>query len=570
MENKYKKLICILSVIALIGLIVIAGKNIISQHTNIIDDVTPLTNGDPVSASFYLFNPKAYKATFTSVSPNLCEYIGEGYVYYGRDVLNSPSDVGLLVAQEADYSGKVPEGKAIEWGSVFKRSKKIIVVGLLIDAPEPVAPAEDIPDETEEIVIDEEVIIDEEIVDEEQEEIIPEEPKAKDSVTDFGAVGDGTTDDTNAIKEAIAANVGGSLYIPSGTYMISKAISIPSNIEIHGDGESSVIIAAPGFGAGKDLLNCKDSHDVVLSNIALSGDSNSNTRALGHSDKDGIHLLDLWRDYNIRVDSCYFIDNINVAVRLIGGVSNISFDNCKFIRVDCGIQAPGSGSIDELKITNCLFDGHEYSEPITLYGTGSYSNITVSGNIIKNKTYGQSIYFESGKSLTITQNKLYDNSVGIVVNNASDVTISDNEIDFEATKKLSTGAGMKITNCSDVVVTNNYISNTHLQGMRIESCSNIDINNNHITDCGYCGNEFHIVHLKGTMENFSFTQNTITRTDNSLSKYTLYAECNGTVNISNNIFENGRVYLWKTSSNVRMENNKVPVFDAGKSNVVIN
>lgn len=47
------------------------------------------------------------------------------------------------------------------------------------------------------------------------------------SVKDFGAVGDGTTDDTAAIQAACTA--GGRIYFPAGTYKVSSAITLISN-----------------------------------------------------------------------------------------------------------------------------------------------------------------------------------------------------------------------------------------------------------------------------------------------------------------------------------------------------
>lgn len=49
------------------------------------------------------------------------------------------------------------------------------------------------------------------------------------SVKDFGAVGDGTTDDTSAIKNAINAAEGGYVYFPLGNYVISSPLDVGTN-----------------------------------------------------------------------------------------------------------------------------------------------------------------------------------------------------------------------------------------------------------------------------------------------------------------------------------------------------
>jgi hypothetical protein len=66
------------------------------------------------------------------------------------------------------------------------------------------------------------------------------------SVKDFGAVGDGVTDDTAAIQAAITSlgNNGGSIYIPASNYKISSAINInnQNGVKIFGDGYKSTIV----------------------------------------------------------------------------------------------------------------------------------------------------------------------------------------------------------------------------------------------------------------------------------------------------------------------------------------
>ena len=59
------------------------------------------------------------------------------------------------------------------------------------------------------------------------------------SVKDFGAVGDGVTDDTAAIQAAL--NVNDFVYVPKGTYNVSSTLTFSANQQIHGTGRYSVI-----------------------------------------------------------------------------------------------------------------------------------------------------------------------------------------------------------------------------------------------------------------------------------------------------------------------------------------
>lgn len=79
------------------------------------------------------------------------------------------------------------------------------------------------------------------------------------SVKDFGATGDGVTDDTAAIQAAInyvqsitTANTNatnGRLYIPHGSYLISDTLTISQPITVFGDGTGDTATAnAPGTG----------------------------------------------------------------------------------------------------------------------------------------------------------------------------------------------------------------------------------------------------------------------------------------------------------------------------------
>ena len=73
------------------------------------------------------------------------------------------------------------------------------------------------------------------------------------SVKDFGAIGDGTTDDTAAIQNALSS--GNNIYFPQGTYIISSALVPSSNQTIFGAGINFTIIKQTSASANAFTLN---------------------------------------------------------------------------------------------------------------------------------------------------------------------------------------------------------------------------------------------------------------------------------------------------------------------------
>jgi hypothetical protein len=63
------------------------------------------------------------------------------------------------------------------------------------------------------------------------------------NVKDFGAKGDGATNDAGAFSAAIAAvaTTGQSIYVPAGTYVIGSVLSTTGHLNMFGDGEKSVL-----------------------------------------------------------------------------------------------------------------------------------------------------------------------------------------------------------------------------------------------------------------------------------------------------------------------------------------
>lgn len=87
------------------------------------------------------------------------------------------------------------------------------------------------------------------------------------NVKDFGAVGDGSTDDTAAIEAALA--VYESIYIPPGVYMLGSRLDVPAGKKIVGAGFADTILraSATGYNGMTVGSNC------VLMDFTIDGGS---------------------------------------------------------------------------------------------------------------------------------------------------------------------------------------------------------------------------------------------------------------------------------------------------------
>ena len=101
------------------------------------------------------------------------------------------------------------------------------------------------------------------------------------SVRDFGAKGDGATDDTDAINRALYElycreefeGAKKALYFPAGKYMVSETIKIPPDTTIIGEGpHSSVIEMTADISSGDTiLLRTSDSKQQIGASLGTDG-----------------------------------------------------------------------------------------------------------------------------------------------------------------------------------------------------------------------------------------------------------------------------------------------------------
>ena len=168
-----------------------------------------------------------------------------------------------------------PRGTSID-GKGNKYRINNFVYGLVMD---------DMSDDSGyETVIDMEAV---DLVPEKLDKVIPDLPHMDTwvNVKDFGALGDGKTDDTQAIKEAIARHK--NVYLPAGWYRITETLKLNKGnalIGLHPYAtqllldESEAVFS--GFGSPVPLLESSEGGDDIINGIGINTGAYNN-RAVG-------------------------------------------------------------------------------------------------------------------------------------------------------------------------------------------------------------------------------------------------------------------------------------------------
>ena len=238
------------------------------------------------------------------------------------------------------------------------------------------------------------------------------------NVKDYGAVGDGITDDTAAIQRAIAAvnDDYPILYFPSGTFLVSENIALHSNMVVLGNGVNSVVKKAATDSDTYWIFSVFNLENVTIKNLTIIGDRETHTGASGEwgfgiaiyaSDKVTVKnciIKDCWGDgiyvgspseteagldpsSNVLIEDCYisYCRRQGISVTCADGIiirgcelyhiqgtapqSGIDFEcvrgfeyykdalveDCTFGECTTGVQVMCYGTAAEVIVRNCYF-----------------------------------------------------------------------------------------------------------------------------------------------------------------------------------------------------------------------
>ena len=113
---------------------------------------------------------------------------------------------------------------------------------------------------------------------------------------DFGATGDGTTNDTTAINNAIAALPadGGTVYFPSGTYICSAAtLTLVSDLRLMGDGADYAILKLADSANGRLISSTATLSNITFQGLGFDGNKANQTNGASRDDRSILFLSNI-------------------------------------------------------------------------------------------------------------------------------------------------------------------------------------------------------------------------------------------------------------------------------------
>lgn len=243
------------------------------------------------------------------------------------------------------------------------------------------------------------------------------------NVKDFGATGDGATDDTTAIQAALTASPasGGTVFFPAGTYIISAALVPENNTQMVGEGKcASVLSVGSGHTISTSSANIGYVHVTDANNLKIH-----NLKFLGFGAYSGVAFTNPY-----------------------GGGNSVGFTND-----DNAIRVEFSTGVSNVEITGCEFTGIGLG--IAILGNTLGENITIRDNYFHNLGKG-AVRLYNCQGFDVSNNR-----ISAVVGNLTDAADTN-------TAHSKFGDGILLCSCRDGVCYGNYISNYVRGGILIE------------------------------------------------------------------------------------------------------
>jgi len=319
------------------------------------------------------------------------------------------------------------------------------------------------------------------------------------NVKNYGAVGNGTQDDTNAIQAAINAvdpAAGGTVYVPSGVYIVrynaqgdNASLKLKSNMTFQMDPAAEIKLMANSSDYYQ-ILNLGNVQNVTITGGTITGDRNTHTGNTGEwgygmsvwDSKDitisGVKARNCWGDgffvngtngtttQNVTIQNCTADNNRRQGLSICdlngGTVTGSTFINTNGTSPQAGIDLEpydSAQTVSNITISGNTFRNND-SGVVAGGAAGSVSNVKISGNVIEsNRSFG--FWIDSSRSFAISSNIVRNNGGrGIELLGCTGFNVNGNQVYGNQGTGIRLAAGFN----TSTVSTNSTIQNNTVTG----------------------------------------------------------------------------------------------------------
>lgn len=299
----------------------------------------------------------------------------------------------------------------------------------------------------------------------------------------FGAVGDGVTDDTDAIQAALDdANAGSNVVLLTAyTYRVESDLFVKSNTQVIGRHfRYNHIHLYNGAQVKIGSSTGSNSEHITLSNFTIDGD-NTSTACVANSDSSNLHR-------NITFDNINFINSAYTGLDLNGNY--ITIKNCIFSNHSVACNLPGA----VYAIKNCAFNNNAVSVK------SSATRIYFSNNSVSNESSSE-IFTISGSTKIIADECYFYGSSNNKDNYISNYTETNYTYSLEFTNCYFDFTKME----TPIIVVHTSTNVQRFVTVKINNCSFVITNINSIidnTNANY--DNFRFINEENDIENSKF------------------------------------------------------------------
>lgn len=262
------------------------------------------------------------------------------------------------------------------------------------------------------------------------------------NIKDFGATGDGTTDDTTAIQAALDSG-SSVVYMPEGTYKITEQITCPANVSVYGDGKEKSIITAEGLTTGSftDYATFLKAGSDPTQISGLSSNVTRTARTLSFSSDHTLSVGDVILIYNSTDNS---FSGYRASYRAGEYCTVASVPTATSVTLESGLyEAYTAANVDVYKC-----DG---------YGSGFLRDFSVVASEVHSRNI-QAILVQSCSDVEIL-NIGASNSVdaGLRVSRSYKVKVSGASCTQLLSSPIGTGYGLSVSNTQEIDISGDFV-----------------------------------------------------------------------------------------------------------------